>query len=120
MGEMNDFRYRPLRITVIVTLLGLGAIVTAAVERDWWEMTLFAVLSLYNLAVGYLEAARDFWRDRARAAEREQRPPAWPCRSLHAMGEPCTLEAGHEGAHQNGRREGLVLFWQSKTRGEHW
>lgn len=70
---MNDFRYRPLRITVIVivTLLGIGAIITAAVERDWWEMILVTLLTLYNLAVGYLEAARDFWRDRARALDRD-------------------------------------------------
>ena len=66
---MNDFRYHPLRITVIVTFLGIGAIITAAVERDWWEMILVTLLTLYNLAVGYLEAARDFWRDRARTAE---------------------------------------------------
>lgn len=70
MGEMNDFRYHPLRITAIVTLLGIGAIVTAALERAWWELTLIAVLTLYNLAAGYLEAARDYWRDRARTAER--------------------------------------------------
>ena len=66
---MNDFRYHPLRTTVIVTLLGVGAIVTAAVERAWREMTLCAVLVVWNLACGYLEAARDYWSDRARALD---------------------------------------------------
>lgn len=114
MGEMNDFRYHPLRITAIVTLLGIGAIITAALERAWWELTLIAVLTLYNLAAGYLEAARDYWRDRALTVELQQRlhhRDAPTCNSMSIEGDHCHLNKGHGGAHMTDERNFLLRLW---------